>query len=282
MKIELRRVNRTKPESTYIRSFASNVTSQFGEDGMIAKIFDLIGVKNRWCVEFGAWDGKYLSNTWDLINNKGWSAVLAEGDRERATRLAETHRDSSSRVFVENAYVSWEGESSLDAILSHAPIPTDFDLLSIDIDGNDWHVWNALTQYRPRIVVGEFNPTASNQLYFVQDADASLNQGASLLAMVDLAKSKGYELAACSLTNAMFVLAADFPRLAIADNTIDAMHEDILCTEICHGYDGTMFAAGHMFLNWHGLPLHQEDFQVIPKALRKYPDPGDRGAAPAT
>ena len=104
MKIELRRVNRTKPESTYIRGFASNVTSQFGEDGMIAKIFDLIGVKNRWWVEFGAWDGKYLSNTWDLINNKGWSAVLAEGDRERAARLAETHRDRSSRVFVENAY----------------------------------------------------------------------------------------------------------------------------------------------------------------------------------
>ena len=75
-KVELRRVDRTKPESAFIRSFASNVTSQYGEDGMIAKIFEFIGVKNRWCVEFGAWDGKYLSNTWDLINNKGWSRFL--------------------------------------------------------------------------------------------------------------------------------------------------------------------------------------------------------------
>jgi hypothetical protein len=150
-KLELRRINRTKPESTYIRrEFSRNVTSQFGEDGMIAKIFELIGVENHWCVEFGAWDGKYLSNTWDLINNKGWHAVLMEGHEERAAKLAESYAERSGEVFVKHAFVGWEGRHRLDVILSETPIPPEFDLLSIDIDGNDWHVWNALDAFHPR------------------------------------------------------------------------------------------------------------------------------------
>jgi len=84
--IELRRVRRTNPESTHLGTRARNVTSQYGEDGIIARIFELIGTRNKWCVEFGASDGQYLSNTWDLINNHGWSAVLAEGNEERGSR----------------------------------------------------------------------------------------------------------------------------------------------------------------------------------------------------
>jgi hypothetical protein len=149
-KIELRRVNRTKPESTYIRrEYSRNVTSQYGEDGMIAKILELIGVKNKWSVEFGAWDGKYLPNTWDLINNQGWSAVLIEGEEKRANRLSELHAARAGEVFVQNAFVGWEGPQRLDALLASSPVPRDFDLLSIDIDGNDWHVWAGLKDYRP-------------------------------------------------------------------------------------------------------------------------------------
>jgi hypothetical protein len=274
--IELRRTKRTKPESTYLRQYAKNVTSQYGEDGIIDKILDLIGRREAWCVEFGAWDGKYLSNTWDLINTKGWCGVLIEGDQARHAALSDLHKGRTGEVFVEHAFVGWEGETSLDSILGRTPIPHDFDVLSVDIDGNDWHVWNALANYRPRLVVIEFNPSASNELYFVQDADPSLNQGASLLAFIDLAKRKGYELVATTYANAFFVLKEDFPKIGIQDNGIDAMYEPYMDTQICQGFDGTIFAAGHMWLNWHGIPLSQEDFQILPKALRKYPDPGKK------
>lgn len=116
---------------------------------MIAKILELIGVKNKWSVEFGAWDGKYLPNTWDLINNQGWSAVLIEGEEKRANRLSELHAARAGEVFVQNAFVGWEGPQRLDALLASSPVPRDFDLLSIDIDGNDWHVWAGLKDYRP-------------------------------------------------------------------------------------------------------------------------------------
>lgn len=274
-KVELWRQKRTKPESTFLRNYAADVTSQYGEDGIIAEIFNIIDVKNKWCVEFGAWDGKYLSNTWDLINNKGWSAVLAEGDLERAARLAATHAARPAKVFVVPEMIGLYGERALDAVLGRTPIPANFDLLSIDIDGNDWHVWDSLRKYRPRLVVIEFNPSASNQMYFVQDADEALNQGASLLAFIELAKIKGYELAACTYANAFFVVSEDFDKLGIADNSIDAMYEEYMTTEICQGFDGTIFAAGHMMLTWHGIPLSHEDFQVLPMSMRRYRDPGE-------
>lgn len=274
--IEIRRRSRTKEQSTYLRNFARNVTSQYGEDGIIEKIFQLIGVENCWCVEFGAWDGKYLSNTWELINSKGWFGVLIEGDRGRAERLAASHAARAGEVFVINSFVGWQGQNSLDQLLATTPIPSEFDLLSIDIDGNDWHVWDRLQNYRPRLIVVEFNPSASNELYFVQEANPEVNQGASLLAFIELAKTKGYELVATTYANAFFVRAEDFPKIGIEDNSIDAMYEPYMDLQICQGFDGTILAAGHMWLNWHGIPLTQEDFQILPKALRKYPDPGER------
>jgi len=52
-----------------------NVTSQCGEDGIIEEIFTIIKDGDKWCVEFGAWDGKQTSNTWNLIQNKGWAGI---------------------------------------------------------------------------------------------------------------------------------------------------------------------------------------------------------------
>jgi hypothetical protein len=273
--VELRRSRRTNPQSTYLGAFAAYVTSQNGEDGIIKKVFEIAGTANRWCVEFGAWDGKHLSNTWNLINNKGWLGVLIEGDPGRAHRLAESHRGRAGEVFVQHATVGWEGDSALDDLLARAPVPRDFDLLSVDIDGNDWHVWKALARYRPRLVVIEFNPCASNDFYFVQDPDPAITQGASLLAFVELAKEKGYELIATTAWNAFFNVREEFERFSIADNSIDAMYEPTMTTELCFTYDGSVFAAGYKMIPWHQLRLHDEDFQVLPKALRKYPDPGE-------
>ena len=62
-----------------LSQYANNVTSQYGEDGIIAEIIKTIGDDiARYCVEFGAWDGNHLSNTWSLVNDHGWGVCYIE------------------------------------------------------------------------------------------------------------------------------------------------------------------------------------------------------------
>ena len=262
--------DRRKPASTYLLDFAENVTSQFGEDGIIRKILELIGVRHAWVAEIGAWDGKHLSNSWALTNREGWHGVLVEGDAERCATLR-ANCAGLPKVTVKQAYVGFDpaAPDALDRILAETAIPTDFDVISIDIDGNDYYVWQALTRYRPRIVIVEYNPTPANDVIFVQDPDPELNQGCSLAALIRLGKEKGYELACATKTNGIFVCAEEFPKLGIADNDIDSMRLDD-GPRILFGYDGTVFTTGLDYLPWTHVRLDPEDLQVLPKALRRY------------
>ena len=262
--------DRRKSASVYLLSFAENVTSQNGEDGIIREIFNIIGTNNKWVVEIGAWDGKHLSNSWNLINLKGWHGVLVEGDESRWLKLCKNY-ENSPKVILKHAFVSSDAESpnSIDCILAGSAIPEDFDLLSIDIDGNDYYIWQTMTRYRPRIVVIEYNPTVANDVEFVQDQDERLNHGCSLLALIGMGKEKGYELAAVTVCNGIFVRADEFPKLGILDNDIDSMRLD-QGPRILFGYDGTVFTAGLDCLPWTSIRLEAEDLQILPKALRRY------------
>jgi len=267
--IEMREKNRKKLRSCYLDKHAANIKSQFGEDGIIVKILDTISPKNNFCVEFGAWDGIHLSNTWALINSASWSGVLIEGSPDKFSDLENTY-GANERVEILNRFVGLD-KNSLDIILATTNAPADFDLLSIDIDGNDWHVWESLQNYRPRVVVIEFNPTIPNDLYFTQDYDPSVNQGASLLAMIELGKKKGYELVSVTLVNALFVVCEEFEKFNIKDNDIDAMFDgSVYQSRLFQGYDGTLFVGGCSKLLWKDIPFSAEDIQILPPSERKY------------
>jgi hypothetical protein len=180
----------TKRNDLWLTEYACNVTSQYGEDGIIEKVLETLGVNDKWCVEFGSWDGKACSNTYNLISEKGYSAVLIEGNRKRYKDLLKTFT-CNDKVIMINKFVGFDKENGLDSILKETSIPVDFDLLSIDIDGNDYHVWKAIEDYKPKAVVIEFNPTIHKTVEFVQPPDPRLQQGSSLLSITKLANSKG-------------------------------------------------------------------------------------------
>src|SRR5262249_44105461 len=148
---------------------------------------------DNWCVEFGAWDGLHLSNCANLIRSHGYRAVLIEADPVKAIKLSATY-NGFPNVTTLNKFVGCRRLDNLDVLLSPTGIPRDFDLLSIDIDGNDYHVWDAVTTYEPKIVCVEFNPTIPVDLDWVQKQDPKAMQGASLKALVRLGGQKGYEL----------------------------------------------------------------------------------------
>ncbi len=262
---------KTTKSPTWLSEYKRDVYSQTGEDGIIEKILEVIPENDQWCVEFGAWDGRHLSNTCHLIEGKGYSAVLIEGDEEKFQRLQERFGGMDAVIPI-NRFVGFTGSDNLDQILGRTPVPVDFDLLSIDIDGNDYHVWKATEKYRPKAVVIEFNPTVPTCVRFVQPAHPSVAQGASLLSLVELAKEKGYELVSVLPHNAFFVRQEYYERFQIESNAPEVLRTDLSCvTWLFSGYDGTVFLTGSCRLPWHGYPMRASSIQCLPKFFRTYP-----------
>ncbi|MDQ6630469.1 MAG: hypothetical protein M3Y82_01785 [Verrucomicrobiota bacterium] len=250
--------------------YAKNIYSQTGEDGVLSKILDMLGTRDRWCVEFGAWDGQHLSNTFSLIQNSGYSGVLIEGSRKRYEDLLKRF-GSNSKVIALNSFVGFKSDDGLDKLLVDTPIPKDFDLLSIDIDGNDYHVWDAVSSYFPKVVCVEFNPSIPTEVDFIQVADRDVSQGASLLAFVRLGTRKGYELVAVTSFNAIFVRSEYFSLFGITDNSPRTLREDISCvTHVFCGFDGTVFFRGSEHLPYHGIK-YAGRIRPLPKLFRRYP-----------
>lgn len=219
-------------------NFKNDITSQNGEDGIIKEIFNRIGTTTKLCIEFGAWDGKHLSNTWHLWNECQWSAILIEGNRQRYESLTESIKQFPS-VRTIHAYVQPKGEQSLDTILANKSINPNIDLLSIDIDGDDYYIFEELKDYRPRCIIVEFNPTIPPEIDYVQPLGAYM--GCSASALIRLAASKGYELATCTDTNCIFILQEEFSKLGINKVELRDVFPFQYITYVINSYDGSTF-----------------------------------------
>jgi hypothetical protein len=258
--------------------FARNVTSQCGEDGIIERILDTLQPANRYCVEFGAWDGKRFSNCFNLLKHKSWSGLMIEANAEKYRELQKTYQDLP-QVTALNRFVAFEGADTLDQILRENGAPQELGVLSIDIDGNDYYVWESLQAHSADLVIVEFNPTIPNDVIFVQEKSFQVNHGCSLLALVLLGKEKGYELACCTSWNAFFVKRAAYPSLGIKDNFIYKMYQPLQDGRIFQGYDSSIHVVGMDNLIWGGgVRLASADFQVVPESMRHWGDAQKRDA----
>ena len=252
--------------------FSKNVVSQFGEDGILEKIFQIIPDQNHWCLEFGAWDGKYLSNCYNLIANSAWNSVMIEANANKFIELQNNHKDNE-KVHLINRFVEFEGENTLDNILKETPIPNDLDLISIDIDGSDYYVWESLTVFKPKVVVIEFNPTIPSDIEFVQEKNMQINHGSSILSISLLGKSKGYELVCTTDCNAFFVKKEYFPLFQIEDNSPATLWDkELKAPRLFQLYDGTIVVSETFDLIWHGIKVDQFDLQKLAKNQRGYGD----------
>lgn len=202
--------------------FKHNSHSQNGEDGVIYELIKRIGLlvdKDFWCVEFGAWDGVHLSNTFDLVESNSATAVMIEGDSEKFEILKETARKYPSIIplegFVTGNQVpdeypvtglftgtfSREKMGTLDQLLSTTSCPQDYELLSIDIDSYDLEVWEAHRNFKPKIVVIEINSSLEPGIFQWHGGE---NIGNSFSSSLEVAHQKGYRLV-CHTGNMIFV-----------------------------------------------------------------------------
>lgn len=192
--------------------FMNDGYSQQGEEGVIFEIFQRIGwgTLNKLCVEFGAWDGKHLSNTFALVESHDFEAVYIEGSDERFAALQRTCSEFP-KITPIHAMVSREAGNvnSLDEILKRTGFEQDFDLLSIDIDTFDLDIWESLIHFKPKVVVIEIN---SGIMPGVLSRHNNLHDGNSFSSTLLVAVSKGYSLVSHT-GNCIFVRNDLVPRL---------------------------------------------------------------------
>ncbi|HJY77453.1 MAG TPA: hypothetical protein VKE95_12515 [Burkholderiales bacterium] len=184
--------------------------SQSGEDGLIDYMLRRLSGHtelSRYFVEFGAWDGRHLSNTFFLAERRAFGGLLIEADAARYRQLCENMRRFPGVVCV-NRTVAAHGTDRLDEILRATGAPCDFDVLSIDVDGMDYWIWQGLQDYRPKIVVIEINYRVKPGVCAVHDPAAPFVwgvSGSSITSMAELGSRKGYELVANVGCNAVFI-----------------------------------------------------------------------------
>ncbi len=191
-----------------INHFEKRVYSQNGEDGIIEEIFRRMNISMGYFVEFGAEDG-WECNSAYLVRKKDWSGVMIEGDR-KAFRSLNDHYKPWSKVKTVLAKINAQNIAS---ILQSVGVPCEFDLLSIDIDGNDYWVWQALANYRAKLVVIEYNSSYPPPVKWVMAYDAfhtwdrTTYYGASLCSLSSLGSKLGYQLLGTDAggTNAFFL-----------------------------------------------------------------------------
>jgi hypothetical protein len=183
--------------------------SEFGEDGLllyIIKRIEEVTSLDKFFVEFGAWDGKHGSNTF-IFAEAGYSGIFIEADTEKFLKL-KANVAGFPAVSAVCKLVQAEGNDSLENILQEYDAPKNLDILSIDIDGDDYWVWKGLTSFRPKVVVIELNFKDKPGVHRINQPGAPFVYGitgTSITSMNELAEEKGYKLIANIGCNAVFV-----------------------------------------------------------------------------
>lgn len=176
--------------------------SQTDEDGIILYIFSLIGSKSKTFIEIGA--GNALeSNCLNLAINFGWHGLFIDGDPqnvEHGRKFFSSHPDT--KLYPPQFISAWVTKENINKTLKESGFKGEIDILSLDIDGMEYWIWDAITSVNPRLIVVEANniygeksitvPYKSDWVY--NAVKYPYYHGASLPALIKLGRKKGYRL----------------------------------------------------------------------------------------
>lgn len=204
------------------------VFSQWGDDGIIQFLVRHLSPEDKRFVEFGV-ENYEESNTRYLLANNNWKGLVIDGS---AANIAHLKADNLYWRHDLTALASFVTAENINGILEETGFTGKIGLFHIDIDGNDYWVWNALTVVDPDIMVMEYNASFGPAALWTVPYDPGFTRrgahfsdlyfGASLGALCHLAAKRGYQFVGCNSNgvNAYFVkssLAADLPKLTCAD-----------------------------------------------------------------
>jgi hypothetical protein len=201
-----------------INTHEYKIFSQNGEDGILVWLLSKIGSGSKTFVEFGSGSGRECTAA-NLVLTFGWRGLMMDGSERNVASARSFFKylmpwSEYEKLEIKKAFVTRE---NINTLITESSVGTKVDLLSIDIDGNDFWIWEAIDSIDPRIVVIEYNATfgktKSVTVPYKPDFDVyaehplGLYHGASLPALVTLGKRKGYSFVGCDSfgVNAFFV-----------------------------------------------------------------------------
>ncbi len=206
--LEQYRRARTGGDMTRLEWAGYKVYSQSDEDGIIDRIFSIIGTTDRRFVEFGCEAG--LENNTRYLLEQGWQGLWMEGnpDYARSVRSFFAEKISCKQLTFRETFVT---PDNINSLLEETGFTGEIDFLSIDIDSNDHHVFDAIKAISPRLVCLEHNHTYPPGVEWAMPFDPDFRwdptsgtapYGASISSMAALAERKGYVLVGCGVCSA--------------------------------------------------------------------------------
>lgn len=209
------------------------VFSQWGEDGIIQYLLSKVPISNKVFIEFGIEDYRE-SNTRFLLMNNNWSGLVIDSDSQNISKIKLSNLYWRNDLTAECEFITRE---NINSVIEKAGLHGDIGLLSIDIDGNDYWIWDAIHIISPRIVVIEYNNLLGKEravtIPYRPDFDrakahySNLYYGASLRAMCKLAQKKKYVFAGSNSagSNGFFVredVAEDIDGISCEEGFIES------------------------------------------------------------
>jgi len=187
--------------------FGFKGNSQTDEDGILQEIYNRIGMTDKRFIEFGAGGGEYENNTIYLLK-KGWTGLWFEGNKKKHALI--TAKYNTPRIKIAPEFVT---KDNINVLFKKYGFTGEIDLLSIDIDGNDYWVWKAVNIVNPRVIIMEYNAKYAPPMEWVMahnpnhKFDKTDQMGASLTSLTKLGDEQGYKLVGCTISgaNAFFV-----------------------------------------------------------------------------
>jgi len=199
------------------------VFSQFEEDGKLLFIFSVLGMTNKTFIEFGSDDG-INSNSANLYFHHGWTGLFMDGNSkaiERGKRFFS--KFPHPHMFPPKFICTYVNRDNINDLIKNAGFSDEIGLLSIDIDGNDYWVWDAIEQVQPQVVIIETHNEFGMEdiivpydVNYVYPGKHPVYHGASPLAMTKLATKKGYRLVGANELGYNFI----FVKIGLADKLI--------------------------------------------------------------
>lgn len=254
-----------------LTDYEFKVFSQFGDDGIIQFLVKYLDIKVKKFIEFGVTD--YVeSNTRFLLLNNNWEGMVMDGSNDEINKIKNSYYYWRHNL---KAKLLWVTKDNIDEFIISEGFKDEIGLLHVDLDGNDYWIWNSIKSISPVIFIAEYNSVFGLNPWTIEYNESfqrtkyhysNLYWGSSLSSLIDLSASKGYAFVGCNTAgnNAYFIRKdrlKDLPELTLEEGFVESKYRESRDENGKLSY----LTGAERLLRLKGLPIYNTKLNKIEK-----------------